>query len=253
MTVALQLPALLNRRHPTQHGHRNPIGSAQITLQLQLQIIVGIEAQVIIEPSLIVSVAAFHLAVMPWRLGSDRLMDDMKLIAKDVQRMNSLCPLCIRKLAAIIRLNQLGCITEVDNGSLYKIHGTVTAVLPVGIQEAFPACFINHGILVELFVIQTYITDLRYMLYIHLPLLSQLRRRIIVSQMPGFLLRGLHLLPIAEPDKHAVQGSRMSPVSLLLPQLAIHLAYTDIRIAAVVVTDPTQFLLCMGIGMLAVR
>ena len=46
---------------------------------------------VIIETLLVISVAAFHLAVMPGRFGTNRLMDNVKSAANNIQRMDTIC------------------------------------------------------------------------------------------------------------------------------------------------------------------
>ena len=45
----------------------------------------------VIEPLLVVSVAAFYLAVMPGCLWPDRLMDNVKSTTKNIQRMDTIC------------------------------------------------------------------------------------------------------------------------------------------------------------------
>jgi len=70
--------------------------------------------------------------------------------------------------------------------------------------------------------------------------------------MVGFLLRGFHFLPVAEPNKHAIQWSGVSTISLLLTKLAVQLANADIGVTAMVVPYPAQFFLRMSVGMLAV-
>ena len=71
--------------------------------------------------------------------------------------------------------------------------------------------------------------------------------------MLRFLLSRFYLFAITEPDKHTVQRAWVSAVGLLLTEFAIQLTNTDVRVTAVVIPDPGQFFLCMGVGMLAVR
>ena len=63
--MGLKLSVLLSGRLPTEYCHGNVVGAAQITLHLFLQIGKRIEAQIVIETLLIVSVAPFNLAVVP--------------------------------------------------------------------------------------------------------------------------------------------------------------------------------------------
>ena len=104
---------------------------------LDLQILIRIELQVIIEPLLVVSVAAFHFTVMPRRSRANCFVDDMKLTAKSIQRMNAICLLGVCKLSTVVRLNHLRRITKVNDRTLHKIYRAEAAVLFVGIDEAF--------------------------------------------------------------------------------------------------------------------
>ena len=73
-----------------------------------------------------------------------------------------------------------------------------------------------------------------------------------MTKVLGFLLGRLHLLAIAEPDKYTVQRARVSAISLFLSQLAVQLTDTNVGVAPVIVLDPFQLLLCMGIGVLMI-
>ena len=68
-----------------------------------------------------------------------------------------------------------------------------------------------------------------------------------------FLLGRFRLLAVAEPDKDSVQGDWMTAVRFFLPQLAVQFANAAVGILAVVVPDLSQFLLCVCIGVWAVR
>ena len=67
----------------------------------------------IIESLLVVSVAAFHLPVVPWRPGSDRFMLDMKTSAQHIHRMDSACLLRVGEFAAVICLHDFWRIAKV--------------------------------------------------------------------------------------------------------------------------------------------
>ena len=71
----------LKRGSPTKNAHRYSVGSIKVVFHLQLEIIEGIEAQVVVEAFLIVTMTAFYLAVMPRRSGPDRLMPDIQFLA----------------------------------------------------------------------------------------------------------------------------------------------------------------------------
>ena len=167
--------------------------------------------------------------------------------------MNTLCLLRMGKLSAIVRLDHIRCIAEIDDRSLHKIHGAITAVLLIGIDKSFSGGFLYHGILVEFFTIYTHIADDWHIFHIHLPLFAQFCGCIIVPQMLGFFLGRFYLLAVAEPDKHTIQRARVPAVCLLLTQFAIQLANADIGVTAMIVSDPSQFLLRVGLGVRTVR
>ena len=74
-----------------------------------------------------------------------------------------------------------------------------------------------------------------------------------MSRMLGFLLGLFRFLAVAEPDKDSVQGAWMTVVRFFLPQLAVQFANAAVGISAMVVPDPSQFLLYVCIGVWAVR
>lgn len=162
---------------------------------------------------------------------------------------HTLCLLRMGKLSAIVRLDHIRCIAEVDDRSLHKIHCAITAVLLIGIDKSFSGGFLYHGILVEFLTIYPHIADNRHIFHIHLPLFTQFRGCIIVPQMLGFLLGRFYLLAVAEPDKLTIQRAWVPAVRLLSAQFAVQLADADIGVAAMIVSDPSQFLLRVGIGM----
>ena len=73
-----------------------------------------------------------------------------------------------------------------------------------------------------------------------------------MAQVFRFLLGRFRLLAVAEPDKDS-EGAWMTAVRFFLPQLAVQFANAAVGISAVVVPDLSQFLLCVCIGVWAVR
>ena len=55
----------VDRSEPVQHTHGDPIGTGQVVFHLFDQVVVGVKTQVVVEAFLVVSVAAFYLAVVP--------------------------------------------------------------------------------------------------------------------------------------------------------------------------------------------
>lgn len=72
-----------------------------------LKIVVGVEAQVIVESFLIASVTTFHLAVMPRRLGTVLLVYNPILFAEEVEYMNTPHLLSVAKLCSVICLDRM--------------------------------------------------------------------------------------------------------------------------------------------------
>ena len=207
----------------------------------------------VVEPFLVISVAALYFSVVPGRCRAYGFMDDVQLITEYIQRMNTACFPCVVKLTAIICLDLVRCIAEIDDRPLHEVHGAVAALLLVSIDKSFSAGFFNHGILVEFLTICSNITHNWNIFHVHLPLFTQFCWRIIVSQMFRFLLGRFYLLAVAEPNEYTVQRTRVLCIAFVLKQLSIQFANADIGIAAVVVANSVQLFLCMGVGMLAVR
>ena len=135
----------------------------------------------VVEPFLVAPVATFYLAVVPWYCGANCLMGDMQFVAEYIQWMYALCLLCMVKFSTVIGLDNIRCVTEIDNCPLYKIYGAIAAVFFLGINEPLSGCFFYHCVLVEFFTIRARIADDWHIFHIHLLLFTQFRRRIVVS------------------------------------------------------------------------
>lgn len=122
---------LLNGRLPSEDGHRNTVGAVQVTFHLEQEILVGEKLEVIIKAFLVISVAALHLTIMPGRLGTDCLVDNVKPAAKNIQRMHAISLLGMGKFSAVVRLDYVRCIAKVNNRTLHKVYGAVAAVFPI--------------------------------------------------------------------------------------------------------------------------
>ena len=70
------------RRFPAEDRHGDVVASAQVSLHLKLQIVERIEAQVVIESFMIVSVAALDFAVVPRRSRADGFVRDAVFLTK---------------------------------------------------------------------------------------------------------------------------------------------------------------------------
>ena len=108
---------------PAENGHRNTVRTAQIALHLLLKISERIEAQIVVETFLIVSVASLDFSIMPRRSRTDKLMLDLVTITEHIKRMNTLSIEEMSKLRTIIRLNDFRSISKEDDCPLYEIYG----------------------------------------------------------------------------------------------------------------------------------
>ena len=77
----------------------------------------------IVEAFLVISVASFHLSIVPWRSRPDQLVDDLQSCTLNVHRMNHFGFLEMSKLSSVVCLNDLWEVSEVGDRSVDEIHG----------------------------------------------------------------------------------------------------------------------------------
>lgn len=238
----------LERRPPPQHCHRDAVRPAKVALHLGLQVKIRVKAHEVIETLLVVTVAPLDLSVMPGDTGADPLVFDAQRIAEDVQRMNTVRLLKVTELGSIICLEDLRPVFEVSNSTLEEIAARVAALFHVRINEALSGSLVDDGVLVELLRYLPVIAGSRNIFNVHLPLDADLRGRIVRLGFVGLFSRR-SAAGIPQTLKYAVQRTGMAIVPVFHSELAIELAERDVRIPAVKVTDPGQFLLRMSFGM----
>ena len=100
------------RRFPAKDGHGDAVASIQVSFHLNLQIVEGIEAQVIVESFLIAAVTALDFAVMPRCSRTDRPVRNAVFLAEQIQRMHTLRFCGVGKFAAVVCLQRLRRIAE---------------------------------------------------------------------------------------------------------------------------------------------
>ncbi len=139
---------------------------AQITLHLLLQIGKGIEAQVVIEALLIVSVTSLNLAVMPRCSWPENMVENMIAFAKHIKRMYTLrlCRMC--EFGPAVGLDLLWSIAEVSNGTLDEIDRRITRMLLISIDKSLSGCFFDDGVLVKLFLFFRRLAGGRHIFYV---------------------------------------------------------------------------------------
>lgn len=214
---------------------------------MKLQVAVGIEAHVVVKTFLVIAVAALHFPIMPWGSGTDFLMGNVQLSTQDVQRMYPVGFCDVGKFTAVIRLKDLWLVAKVFDGSLYEIHGGVTALFHVREKEAFPGGFINHGVLIELLGNLPGIAGGGDVFDIHLPFDPDVSRGIIGFWLVLFVLC-VCFGSKAQPYKYPVEGAGVPGIAFFGAEFAVKLTDRDVRVSAVVILNPFQFLLCMSLG-----
>lgn len=68
----------------------------------------------VVEPFLVAPVASFYFAVVPGCCGANCLMGDMQFVAEYIQWMYALCLLRVVKFSTVIGLDNIRCITEME-------------------------------------------------------------------------------------------------------------------------------------------
>lgn len=238
----------LERRPPPQHCHWDTVRPAKVAFHLSLQVKIRVKAHEVIETLLVVTVTPLDLSVMPGGTGADPLVLDAQRIAEDIQRMNTVRLLKVTELGSIICLENLRPVFEVSNSTLEEIAGRVAALFHVRINEALSGSLVDNSVLVELLRHLPVIAESGNIFYVHLPLDADLLGRIVRLGFVGaFSRRSAAGKP--QTLKYAVQRTGMAIVPVFHSELAIELAERDVRVPAVKVTDPGQFLLRMSVWM----
>ena len=159
----------------------------------------------VVEAFLVVSVASFHLSIMPWRSRSEQLVNDLQSCTLYVHGMNHLGFPEMGEFTSIVCLDNLWEVSEVGDCPANEIHSRVTAGFLVWIDEPLTRRFINHGVLIESLVISPGIAGCWDIFHVHLPLDARLRWCVIWFQVPGFLLGRWCFLSVAQTHEDTIQ------------------------------------------------
>lgn len=104
-----------------------------------------------VEPLVVLPVAAFHLAVMPWHIGADYFMPDAMLFQMYLEK-GGLIPVggkTVGKFSAIVRLDALHGVREGFYKVIHKEGGRVGAVFLKSLNKTPSGILINRSILEE--------------------------------------------------------------------------------------------------------
>ena len=135
----------------------------------------------VIESLLVIPVAPLYLAIVPGRGWTECLMLDMQSMAQRIERMNTLCLGCMRKLSTIVCLDPIRGIAKIRNCALHKIYRAIAIIFLVGVDKTLSGCLFDPRVRVEFFIVRACIANNWHIFHIHLPLLLQFGWRIVVA------------------------------------------------------------------------
>ena len=95
----------------------------------------------VIESLLVISMTAFYLTIVPRCRRADRLVRNVKPVAKNIQWVDAFCLCCMGKLPTIVCLDHIRSVSKVDDRPLHEIDSTVTAILLISVDESLPSSF----------------------------------------------------------------------------------------------------------------
>lgn len=101
--------------------HGEPIGTVEVSFRLLDEVIINVERYVLIESSVIISVAAFNFTIVPRCSWSNEFVLNAQLLAQDVKRMADFGLPEMGKLKAIVSMNDFGHVSNVLDGHLDKL------------------------------------------------------------------------------------------------------------------------------------
>ena len=81
--------------------------------------------------------ATLNLAIMPRGSWTNQRMAYFDFFTEHSERMGAVVILRIGKFKAVIRLNNFRLVSEIGDGSFYKIDCAVAALFKIGINKSF--------------------------------------------------------------------------------------------------------------------
>ena len=224
-----------------QDAAGDAVGAVEVFCHLCLEVIEAVEPQGLIETLVVVPVASLHLAVVSWCSRLDELMPDAVVPAEPIQWVGSVGLSGVRELRAVVGLDGSWDVPEMLEGAQDEIKGAVAALLWVGSDKAFAACFIDHGVLVVPSAERVF-ADIalgRDILDIHLPFDTDCLRRVVLFRLIRFSYGLVLVVPHAAQE--AVEADEI-PVIAFVEQLAVQLIQTDTGVSANQTQDQVDFL-----------
>ena len=209
------------------------------------------EGVCIVETLLILSVAAFHFAIVSWRVRTDQFVSDPQGLRggfKESREILFAVREAVGELKSIIRLNTLH-LDASASIPLYQatqeVGGGVSRLLWISPEETKAGILVNGSIL-EQSQLRVCNTPPGHYLHIHLdPLTWVIHLLVGFWRIPLFLfLFRKHTHPPHHPEQ-ALRSAGIAPLAEPTPQLY----HTKIRISSPHISDELQFLICMLVRM----
>ena len=204
-----------------------------------------------VEAFLVLSVAAFYLAVVAWRVGADELVPDAQFGGGSFEESGQIPPAvgkAVCELKTVIRLDTFhpdapACVPLAQ--TFQEISRGIGTLLRVRSQEAQTGELINGGIL-EQAKLRVCNTPAGHYFHIHLDTLARIRHLPVRLGFVRFLLLRGRKQP--QPAQNAEQALRTAGIaSLTQPVPQLH--HAQVGIAAAHIPDQFQLRLCVLVGM----
>lgn len=140
-------------REPVERAHLSVIGAGVVNSELMSKVVEGEETVGVIKALLILTMAAFDLAVMAGRIGANEFVPDAEANGGLFETGGNVLfgvGKAVGKLKAIVGLHTLDGIRELFDNMPEKLRGRVGAVLLKCPQIPEAAVFINERVLIPL-------------------------------------------------------------------------------------------------------
>lgn len=205
-----------------------------------------------IKPFIILPVASFHLAIMPWCIGADKLVTD-SMTFQMYLKQGWFVPVggeTVGELRPIVRLDTLDAAGESFNEVFHKHGGRIGAVLLKGFHKPPSGILINGSILEELFPndLTVHEAGRGYKFHVHL------------HPLPGvvhLLIRLRDVLRVRRMNRRqpllleeTVQGGNRAGIAAL-PELYPEDNEPGVRIASAHISNKLGFISSMLVRMVA--
>ena len=140
-------------REPVERAHLSVIGAGVVNSELMSKVVEGEETVGVIKALLILTMAAFDLAVMAGRIGANEFVPDAEANGGLFETGGNVLfgvGKAVGKLKAVVGLHTLNSDappTEPGSHLFQEVSGGVGALFLIGAQKAHAAVLVNGGVL----------------------------------------------------------------------------------------------------------